>query len=237
MKEGTWTESKPPRKTPLSQDRGVAGSSGAVRRPHSDSSTPPAEKQPPKKPRSTSMQTKTYKEAATGFKMAATHRRHPEVTLDQTQADQIEEKLLDAVDVIPGGEAPPDYMGLETAVRQFQDAIVSAYNDNCPITATGNTRKIPWWNRDLAEKRRRVCKLFNAAKKSGNWTDYKQSLTDYNKALQQHKRESCRRHCEEIEKAPECARLHRVLSKESRTAISSIQPDNGDYTTSEGDSR
>jgi hypothetical protein len=39
-----------------------------------------------------------------------------------------------------------DYMGLGTAATQFQDAIVSAYNDSCPLTARGNTRKIPWWN-------------------------------------------------------------------------------------------
>jgi hypothetical protein len=38
-----------------------------------------------------------------------------------------------------------DYMGLEIAATQFQDAIVSAYNDSCPLTARGNTRKILWW--------------------------------------------------------------------------------------------
>jgi hypothetical protein len=91
-----------------------------------------------------------------------------------------------------------DYTGLETAATQIQDAIVSAYNDNCPLTARGNIRKVPWWNRDLAEQRSRVHKLFNAAKKSGNWTDYKQSLTEYNKALHRAKSESWRRHCEEI---------------------------------------
>jgi hypothetical protein len=89
------------------------------------------------------------------------------------------------------------------------------------------------WYRDLAEQRRRVSKLFNAAKKSGNWIDYKRSLTYYNKALHQAKTESWRRHCEEIEKAPECARLHRVLSKEGWSAVGSIQLENGDYTTSE----
>jgi hypothetical protein len=90
-----------------------------------------------------------------------------------------------------------DYMGHETAAIQFQDAIVSAYN-SCPLTARENTRKVPWWTRDLAEQRRRVRKLFSAAKKSGKWTDYKQSLTDYNKALRRAKRESWRGHCEEI---------------------------------------
>jgi len=52
------------------------------------------------------------------------------------------------------------------------------------------------------QKRRKVRKLFNVAKKSGDWTDYKRTLTEYNKALRQAKRESWRRHCEEIEKAP-----------------------------------
>jgi hypothetical protein len=69
----------------------------------------------------------------------------------------------------------------------------------------------------------------NLAKKSGNWTDYKRTLT----ALRQAKRESWRRHCEEIEKTPECARLHRILSKDIPSAISSIQLENGDYITKE----
>jgi hypothetical protein len=42
-----------------------------------------------------------------------------------------------------------------------------------------------------------------------------------------------RRHCEEIKKAQECARLHRVFSKEERSAVSSIQLGNGDYIMSE----
>ena len=65
----------------------------------------------------------------------------------------------------------------------------------------------------------KVRRLFNVAKKSGNWTDYKRTLTDYNKALRQAKRESWRRHCEQIEKAPECARLHRILSKDERVQL------------------
>jgi hypothetical protein len=34
MKEGTWKAEKPPRKTPPSQAKGVAESSGGVKRPH-----------------------------------------------------------------------------------------------------------------------------------------------------------------------------------------------------------
>ena len=94
-------------------------------------------------------------------------------------------------------------------------------------------RNISWWNLDLAERRKKVCRLFSLAKKSGNWTNYKRTLTDYNKALRQVKSESWRRHCEDIEKAPECARLHRILSKDGPSAVSSIQFENGEYITSE----
>jgi alpha-galactosidase/6-phospho-beta-glucosidase family protein len=103
---------------------------------------------------------------------------------------------------------------LEMAASQFQDEFAYAYYENSPLTVRGNTRNTHWWNADLAEKRRKVRRLFNVAKQSVNWTDYKRTLTDYNKALRQAKRESWRRHCEEIEKAPECARLHRILSKD-----------------------
>jgi hypothetical protein len=72
---------------------------------------------------------------------------------------------------------------LETAARQFQDAVICVYKNNCPLTMRRNNRNVPWWNHDLVEKRRNVRSLFNAAKKSGNWTDYKRSLMDHNKAL------------------------------------------------------
>jgi hypothetical protein len=94
-----------------------------------------------------------------------------------------------------------------------------------------NNRNTSWWNQDLVEKKRKVRKLFSAAKKSGNWTDYKRTLTNYNKALREAKRESWRRHCEENEKAPESARLHRIISKDVQSSISSNQLETGDYTT------
>jgi hypothetical protein len=47
MKEGTWRLEKPKRKIPPSRDKERAGSSGGVKRPHSDSSTPSQEKQQP----------------------------------------------------------------------------------------------------------------------------------------------------------------------------------------------
>jgi hypothetical protein len=109
MREGIWKEKKPPRKTP-SQDKGVVGSSGGVKRPHSDLSTSSLEKQQPKKPRSSQEETGSYKEAVTGIKMMVIHRRHPDVKLDQTQVDMIQVKLLTAVDANLLGEMPPQFL-------------------------------------------------------------------------------------------------------------------------------
>jgi hypothetical protein len=39
-----------------------------------------------------------------------------------------------------------DFMDLEAAARQFQNAILTANNDNCPLTVRGNNRNVPWWN-------------------------------------------------------------------------------------------
>ena len=57
------------------------------------------------------------------------------------------------------------FTDLEIAANQLQEAIAFAYNENCPLTVMGYTRNTSWWNQDLAVKRRKVCRLFNAAKK------------------------------------------------------------------------
>jgi hypothetical protein len=110
MKDGTWTVKKPKRNTPPSQEKGTVGSSGGIKRPHSDSSTPSHEKQQPKKPRNTQVQTGTYKEAVIRIKMAIIHRHYRDVNLDQAQTDMIQARLLTAVDANRLEEAPPQFL-------------------------------------------------------------------------------------------------------------------------------
>jgi hypothetical protein len=95
-----------------------------------------------------------------------------------------------------------DFVDLENAAQQLQDTIVSAYTENCPLTVRKNNRNIPCWTEDLAERRKKVRRLCNAAKKSGKRSDYKRILREYNKALRHAKTKSRRRHCQEIEKPP-----------------------------------
>ena len=56
------------------------------------------------------MQTEAYKEAVVGIKMAIIHRHHPEVKLDKSQHDIIQEKLLTAVDENPLRETPLQFL-------------------------------------------------------------------------------------------------------------------------------
>jgi hypothetical protein len=117
--ERTWTEKKPPRKTPSSQEKGAVESSRGVKRPYSDSSTPSSETQQPKNPKSTQVQTQLYKEAVAGIKMAVIYRRHPDVKLDETQVDLIQVKLLSVVDVNPLWEVPPQFLYSKFAHEVF----------------------------------------------------------------------------------------------------------------------
>jgi len=130
MREGTWMEKKPPRKTP-SQDNGAVGSTGSVKRPHSDSSTPSLEKQQLKKPRNTQLQTGSDKEASVSIKMAIIDRRHPDVKLDQAQVDMIQVKLLSAVDASPSGETPPQFLNSRFAQGVFWITCVNEPSKTC----------------------------------------------------------------------------------------------------------
>jgi hypothetical protein len=123
----------------------------------------------------------------TGIDRSAEFYRNPRRTDWESFRTDLESHLHGMKDTIT------NYTDLEIAARQFQDAINLAHTDNCPSVARQYSRNISWWNKDLADRRRKVRRLFNAAKKSGNWTDYKSSLTEYNNTLRQAKRESWRR--------------------------------------------
>jgi hypothetical protein len=53
-----------------------------------------------------------------------------------------------------------NFIDLEMAANQFQEAITTVYNENCPLTVRKNNRNTSWWNQCLAEKRRKFRKFF-----------------------------------------------------------------------------
>jgi hypothetical protein len=45
-----------------------------------------------------------------------------------------------------------NFIDIETATNQFQNAIIDVYNENCPLTVTRNKWNISWWNEDRWER-------------------------------------------------------------------------------------
>jgi hypothetical protein len=61
-------------------------------------------------------------------------------------------------------------------------------------------------------------KLFNIAKRTGQWDTYKETLTSYNKEIRKAKRSSWRRYCQEI------------MVKQATKRVSTIKLPNGQVT-------
>ncbi|XP_074000238.1 uncharacterized protein [Rhodnius prolixus] len=103
---------------------------------------------------------------------------------------------------------------IEQAVVHINEAILEAYQDNCPEKIRPQRSKTVWWNSHLEKRRKEVRRLFNKAKHNQDWDSYRQALTQYNKKIRKAKRSAWRSFCEDIKETPECARIHRVLAKE-----------------------
>ena len=78
---------------------------------------------------------------------------------------------------------------LELAIDQLQQAILQSYH-NCKITTTNSPRLVPWWSNEISRLQKYCTKLFNRAKKNGDWETYKSALTKYNTAIRDAKRNS-----------------------------------------------
>jgi len=90
-------------------------------------------------------------------------------------------------------EATPCYIrvvqDVELAVDWIQQFIVYSYHRNCLVSGVHMLRRLPWWNKKLSSLRFHARRLFNRAKKTGEWDTYKKAPTHYNKQIR--KAKSC----------------------------------------------
>jgi hypothetical protein len=119
---------------------------------------------------------------------------------------------------------------IDRSVDQLQWAIMSSYYRNCPAKTTRPPVTAPWWNKQLSGLRVITRKLFNIAKRTGQWDTYKEALTCYNKEIRKAKRFSWRRYCREINDVPGGARLMRVMAKQATNRVSTVKLPNGQLT-------
>jgi hypothetical protein len=116
------------------------------------------------------------------------------------------------------------------SVDQLKWAIISSYYRNCPANTIRPPGMTPWWNKKLSGLRAKTRKLFNIAKRTGQWDTYKETLTCYNKEIRKAKRSSWRGCCREINDVPGSARLMRVTAKQATNRVSTVKLPNGQLT-------
>jgi hypothetical protein len=119
---------------------------------------------------------------------------------------------------------------VDRSVDQLQRAIISTYYHICPAKTTRSPRTIPWRNKNLSGLRAKIRRLFNIAKRTGEWDPYKETLTCYNKEIRKAKRLSWRGYCREINDVPGSARLVRIMAKQGTNKVSTVKLPNGHQT-------
>lgn len=122
---------------------------------------------------------------------------------------------------------------LEEASEHLENAVLGAYQANCPINVSKNSGKVRWWNGDLARMKREVRALFRTSSRLGCWDRYHRKLTEYNTEIRKAKRKSWRQFCERVESCSETARLQKVLKVEHRNPVGTLMKPDGRYTQSE----
>lgn len=101
-----------------------------------------------------------------------------------------------------------DEAGLGLAVQGIQQALVTAYEENCPLRPTKNGRKSLKWTPELASLRREVRRLFKrcrADNKSSSWELYREAQRRYRKEVRKASKEIWRTFCSSINDLPRSA--------------------------------
>jgi len=131
-----------------------------------------------------------------------------------------------------------DEAGLGLAVHWIQQALITAYEDNCPLRLAKNGRKSLQWTSELESLRREVGRLFNrcrADNQSSSWELYRVAQRRYRKEVRKASEETWRTLCSSINDLPRSARLHGALSRDPKARLGSLVAPMGERTQSEGE--
>ena len=139
--------------------------------------------------------------------------RYPQSTSWNMKRDILSDSMRENINTIK------TIYSIEIAVDTLTSAIINAYEESCPIRILQSNRKVSWWSSTLTKLRKRSRQLFNRAKRTNQWDEYKNALTKYKCELRKAKRKSWRQLCEEVENTPTAARLHKIMSKEPTNKV------------------
>ena len=116
-----------------------------------------------------------------------------------------------------------DEAGLGLAIKWVQQALISAFEDNCPLRPIRKGRKSLRWTSQLELLRREVRRLFNrcrAKRDPDSWELYREAQQRYRKEVRKASRETWRTFISSVNDLLRSARIHRAL----RTLKSSWAP-------------
>lgn len=122
---------------------------------------------------------------------------------------------------------------LEQWVLEVNNSITNAFENSCPQRQANTKKEVPWWNQDLALLRTKTRKLFNTAKRNGNWEEYKKTLTLYNIEIRKAKRKNFQEFCASIESTTEAARIYKAFGADFKYNHVNLRKANGEYTENE----
>jgi len=103
--------------------------------------------------------------------------------------------------------------GLGLAIIWVQQALILAYEDNCPLRPVKRGR-YSLWASELESFRKGVRQLFNMWRTDKNlhsWEIYREAQRRYRKKVRKASRDAWRTFCSSINDLPMTTRLHRAL--------------------------
>ena len=126
--------------------------------------------------------------------------------------------------------------GLGLATHGVQQALISAYKDNCPLRPVKTGRKSPKWTVELESLRRGVRWLFNKCQSDKNlhsWDLYREAQQNYRKEVRKASKNACRTFCSSINNLPRSPKLHRAPSRDPKIKLGSLVAPSGKRMQSE----
>ncbi|GBP08776.1 Retrovirus-related Pol polyprotein from type-1 retrotransposable element R1 [Eumeta japonica] len=120
---------------------------------------------------------------------------------------------------------------IEESVRFLSNAFRHATERACRVSFRRENCRPPWWTAEIAELRQKCRRLFNEAKRTGNWTLYKASTNKFKNLTRNAKRRSWRDFCGNVRDISETSRLRKILAKQP-TVPSFIRKADGSWSTS-----
>jgi hypothetical protein len=131
-----------------------------------------------------------------------------------------------------------DEAGLGLAIQWIQQALVSAFEDNCPLRPIRKRRKSLRWTRELELLRKEVRRPFNRCRAKNDpesWELYRAVQRRYRKEVRKASRETWRSFVSSVNDLPRAVRIHKALSRDSKIRLGSLVAPSGLRTQSEGE--